>query len=135
MSKYDVFIRGIRPERIDEAAVIKKKASQFLKIDEDKLEELWNKPSGLCIRRKVLSEEAEQIQSSLAKAGLICIYKPALAGLTLAIEEEKEESVRLFTCPGCGHQETLEKDEPEPIKCSKCFINIAKYNEKTRQEQ
>lgn len=135
MSTFDVFLRGIRPERLNEAEQINKKASHFLKIEVQKLEELWSTPNGLCIRRNISGEDAEKIQTNFAKAGLICIYKPAILGVELAIAEKKEDSTRIFTCPSCHHKVTLDEDEPEPVKCSKCFINIAKYQDRLKEKE
>ena len=38
MASYDVFIRGIRPESMDDAEQIKQKACQIFKIKEEQLE-------------------------------------------------------------------------------------------------
>lgn len=140
MANYDLFIKGIRPDRLDEAEQIKKKASQFLKTDVDKLDALWGTPNGFCIRRNIESEEAKQIQATLAKAGLICLNRPAAVDLkfSLVAKEEDEEKTlvkRDFVCPYCGVKTALDAGEPDPIKCPDCSGVIAKYLEaKERKE-
>ncbi|MGZ4954458.1 MAG: hypothetical protein ACXV8Q_05035 [Methylobacter sp.] len=138
MASYDVFIKGIRPERMDEAEQIKKKASQVFKIEEQQLEALWSTPSGLCIRRNISGEEAEQVQITLSKAGLVCLYRPGGSGLNISLVEKTEEKAltkRDFTCPYCEIKITLDQGEPDPVKCPECSGVIAKYAEaKERKE-
>ncbi|WP_333873286.1 hypothetical protein [Methylobacter sp.] len=138
MASYDVFIKGIRPERMDEAEQIKKKASQVFKIEEQQLEALWSTPSGLCIRRNISGEEAEQVQITLSKAGLVCLYRPGGSGLNISLVEKTEEKAltkRDFTCPYCEIKITLDQGEPDPVKCPECSGIIAKYAEaKERKE-
>jgi hypothetical protein len=138
MASYDVFIKGIRPDRLDEAEQIKKKASQVFKIEEQQLEELWSAPSGLCIRRGIGGEEAEQIQITLSKAGLVCLYRPGGSGLNISLVEKTEEKAltkREFTCPYCEFKTSLNEGEPDPVKCPDCSGIIAKYAEaKERKE-
>ncbi|MGZ5052078.1 MAG: hypothetical protein ACXWF8_05835 [Methylobacter sp.] len=140
MANYDLYIKGIRPDRMDEADEIKKKASQFLKTDIDKLDELWGGPTGFCIRRNVEAEEAKQIQATLAKAGLICLNKPAAAEFKFSLvakeeEEDKSQTQRNFTCPYCQARIPLDAGEPDPVQCPECSGIIAKYAEfKERKE-
>ncbi|HEY8037095.1 MAG TPA: hypothetical protein VIF37_16055 [Methylobacter sp.] len=138
MASYDVFIKGIRPERVDETEQIKKKASQVFKIEEEQLEALWSTPSGLCVRRSITGEEAEQVQITLSKAGLICLYRPGGSGLNISLVEKSEGKAltkRDFTCPYCEIKITLDKGDPDPVKCPECSGIIAKYAEiKERKE-
>jgi len=140
MANYDLFIKGIRPDRMDEAEQIKKKASQFLKTDVDKLDALWGTPNGFCIRRNIESEEAKQIQATLAKAGLICLNRPAAADFKFALiekeeDEDKTQAKRDFVCPYCGVKTPLDAGEPDPVRCPDCSGVIAKYQEaKERKE-
>jgi len=140
MANYDLFIKGIRPDRMDEAEEIKKKASQFLKTEVDKLDALWGTPNGFCIRRNIEAEEAKQIQATLAKAGLICLNRPAAAEFKFSLvakeeDEEKTQTKRDFTCPYCQVKIALDAGEPDPVKCPECFGIIAKYAEiKERNE-
>ena len=46
MANYDLFIKGIRPDKMHAAEQIKKKASQFLKGNADNLDALWGTPNG-----------------------------------------------------------------------------------------
>ncbi|MEE7625746.1 hypothetical protein V3O24_06190 [Methylobacter sp. Wu8] len=136
MASYDVFIRGIRPESMDDAEQIKQKACQIFKIKEEQLESAWGTGSGLCIRRNVDSEEAKKIQGTLYKAGLICVYKPGAGGPELSLTQGREDvTTRVFTCPHCKFKHTLDKDAPDPTKCSKCFVNINDYLEKLKQQE
>lgn len=140
MANYDLYIKGIRPDRMDEAEEIKKKASQFLKTDIDKLDELWGGPTGFCIRRNVEAEEAKQIQATLAKAGLICLNKPAAADFKFSLvakdeDEDKSQTQRNFICPYCQARIPLDAGEPDPAQCPECSGIIAKYAEfKERKE-
>ncbi|MCK9396756.1 MAG: hypothetical protein M0Q44_14335, partial [Methylobacter sp.] len=136
MASYDVFIRGIRPESMDDAEQIKSKACQIFKIKAEQLESAWATGSGLCIRRNVDSEEAKKIQSTLYKAGLICVYKPGSGGAELSLAQGREAiTTRVFTCPNCKFELTLDNDNPDPVKCSKCFVNINEYLDKLKQQE
>lgn len=136
MTSYDVFIRGIRPENMDDAEQIKQKACQIFKIKEEQLESAWGTGSGLCIRRNVDGEEAKKIQTTLYKAGLICVYKPGAGGPELSLTQGREDvTTRVFTCPHCKFKHTLDKDAPDPVKCSKCFVNINDYLDKLKQQE
>jgi Zn-finger nucleic acid-binding protein len=123
MTSYDLFIKGIHPDSLDEAEHIKKKASQHFKIDVNQLELLWNAPSGFCIRRSINQEEANQIQNTLTLAGLICLKIPSLSLI------EKTESTEDFTCPYCKIKIKLDNDDQEPLQCPECSGIIAKYAE------
>lgn len=123
MILYDLFIKGIHPDRLDEAEQIKKKVSQYFKAGEDKLEILWSTPSGLCIQRSISKEEVNKIQNTLTKAGLICHNSPSL---TLIEKTEKRQD---FSCPYCEIKIKLDNDEQEPLECPGCSGIIAKYAE------
>jgi len=140
MANYDLFIKGIRPDRMDEAEDIKKKASQFLKTDVDKLDALWGTPNGFCIRRNIEGEEAKQIQATLAKAGLICLNRPAAAEFKFALvekeeDEDKTQAKRDFVCPYCGVKTPLDVGEPDPVRCPDCSGVIAKYQETQERKE
>ena len=125
--EFDVFIKGISPERQDDAEQIKHKLSRFLKIDPQALNVLWEKTGGVIrVSRNISSEEAQKIQIMLTKGGLVCIYKPAsqTIGLSLALVEEKP---REFICPKCSHKITLSVDKPDPKRCAKCSVYIPDY--------
>ncbi|MGZ4971072.1 MAG: tetratricopeptide repeat protein, partial [Methylobacter sp.] len=95
-------------------------------------------PSGLCIRRGISGEEAEQVQITLSKAGLICLYRPGGSGLNISLVEKTEDKAltkREFTCPYCEAKTPLDEGEPDPVKCPECSGIIAKYAEaKERKE-
>lgn len=132
MALYDLFIKGIRPDRLDQADQIKKKASQSFKIEVDQLEALWSTPSGLCIRRNISREEASQIQHTLAKAGLICLNTPSTSGVDLSLaakEDKKTSTTHDFTCPYCAIKIVIDNNQPDPIECPECSGIIAKYAE------
>ncbi|MGZ5026064.1 MAG: tetratricopeptide repeat protein [Methylobacter sp.] len=138
MAVYDVYIKGIRPDRMDEAEQIKKKASQVFKIEEQQLEALWSTPTGLCIRRGISGEEAEQVQVTLSKAGLVCLYRPGGSGLNISLVEKTEEKAltkREFSCPYCEVKTPLDEGEPDPIKCPECSGIIAKYAETMERKE
>jgi hypothetical protein len=127
MTSFDVFVKGIQPERQHEAEHIQHKLSHFLKITPPELTALWRKNNGVvCIRNNISSEEAQKIQTMLTKGGLISFYKPAAntIGLSLSLVEEKP---REFICPKCQHKTTLQSDAPDPKRCNKCFIYIPDY--------
>lgn len=47
MASFDVFIKGIQPDKLDNAEQIKEKLAKYLKIDSSQVEELWlNKAGG-----------------------------------------------------------------------------------------
>jgi hypothetical protein len=131
MASFDVFIKGIQPDKLDNAEQIKEKLGKYLKVESSQVEALWlNKAGGHCIRRDVSSEEAQKIQATLVKGGVICTYKPATVGISLALVEEKYEIVKkTFECPKCKHKIDLEEDQPEPDKCEKCFLDVRQYRE------
>lgn len=136
MSSFDVFVRGIRPERLDDSEQIKKKSSQFFKIAEDQLEAAWSARGGLCVFRNLSEEEAQKLQTNLAKGGLICIYRPGKTGVGLAlVSEHKETTERVFTCPSCKHKVTLKANETDPVKCGNCFVIISVYLDKQKQKE
>ncbi len=133
---FDIFIKGIDPERISEEKEIKIQAAKVLQISLSELDELLAQPNGACIRRGSPEDEAKQYQRTLSKLGLVCIYAHAkrLTNLELIPLEEEILATSLI-CPSCEHEMPIEEDEPEPEKCEKCGISIAKFLEQQQQEK
>ncbi len=136
MEKFDIFIKGINPERIAETESIKANVAKVLQISLKDLDELLVQPNGACIRREASEDEAKHYQISLTKLGLMCLYRPALrlSNLELLPIEVKEEfTTDAFICPNCEHEMSVNEDGSEPEKCSECGITIAKFVEQKRR--
>lgn len=139
MAVFDVFIRGVRPERQDESEKIKQKVCEFLKIEETELTAAWATRQGYCVRSGIGEQEAQKIQTSLAKGGVICIYKPAArseAELSIVTEQQEEISeTRKFSCPRCSYEELLKFGNPEPVKCPKCFVLVEAHRKHLSEQE
>ncbi|MEQ1637047.1 MAG: hypothetical protein ABL903_10155 [Methylococcales bacterium] len=124
MSTFDIFLKGVKPDRLDEADHIKLLASQYLQLDLSKLNSLLSAPSSSCFRRGVSEQEANELQINLSKIGLVCICKPgaALSNLSLTSIETKPTTGNIYICPNCSHPEPLAENQPPPEECSKCGI-------------
>ena len=131
MTTFDIFIKGINPNRLDEADDIKALAREYLQLDEKQFDTLLNSSGANCFRRGVSETDAKDYQSNLSKMGVVCIYKPGaeLSSLSLVAIENEFSADGLFTCPNCSHEETLEGDQAPPEKCKKCGITIEKFRE------
>ena len=128
---FDVFIKGIQPDKLADAEQIKEKLAKYLKVESSQVEALWlNKSGGYCVRRGASSEEAQKIQATLVKGGIICTYKPATQGIGFTLVEQKEAIVKkTFDCPRCKHKIVLEEGQDEPEKCSECHLDVQQYRQ------
>lgn len=135
MPTFDIFIKGINPDRMDEAETIRVNAAKALQISVSKLDELLAQPS-VCIRRDATEEEAKTYQRTLNKLGLVSLYSPIKRETNLElvpIEEEITETS--IICPNCQHEMQFDEDGVAPEKCPECSITIAKFVEQQRQNE
>ncbi|MDD5216412.1 MAG: hypothetical protein PHQ03_12880, partial [Methylococcales bacterium] len=135
MATFDIFIKGINPERAGETDEIRVNSAKALKITVGKLDGLLAQPSGFCIRRNAQEQEAINYQRALSKLGLVCLYSPTKVLTNLELEPiEEEMKAESIICPNCGHAMTI-KDEIEPEKCAECGIEIQTFLAQKRQEE
>lgn len=135
MATFDIFIKGINPERASETDEIRTNSAKALQLSVEKLDELLAQPNGVCIRRNAEEQEAINYQRALSKLGLICLYSPTKTLTTLELEPiEEEMTATSITCPNCEHEMAIE-DEIKPEKCAECGIEIQKFLEQKRQEE
>jgi hypothetical protein len=135
MQKFDIFIRGINPERLDEADAIRANAAKTLQIRLTDLDDLLAQPS-VCIHRNATEEEAKNYQRTLTKLGLVSLYSPVVQSASLElIPMEDEFAETTLNCPNCEHEMTISEEEVEPEKCEKCGINITKFLEQKKQNE
>lgn len=128
MSKFDVFINGIQPNRIADTQKIIDELSEKFKISREQIETIVATPNTR-IRESASKEEAEQLQQALYKIGLICLCRPGAEkkGLSLEPLEVKSES-GLGACPSCDTKFS-EDLSVTPEVCENCGIYIKKYLE------
>lgn len=136
MATFDIFIKGINPERLDESEQIKKQLTEALQITLTDVDELFALPNGACIRRDTPEKEAIEYQRALTKLGLICLYSPTKKLTNLELEPIEEELVETsLICPHCEYEMPIE-DGVKPEKCTQCGIDIAKFlAQKQAQEE
>ena len=135
MATFDIFIKGINPERASETDEIRANSAKALRISLEKLDELLAQPNGVCIRRNTQEQEAISYQRALSKLGLICLYSPTKVLINLELEPiEEEKTVESVICPNCEHEMAV-NDAIEPEKCTECGIEIQKFLEQKRQEE
>lgn len=135
MATFDIFIKGINPERADETDTIRVNSAKALQISLEKLDELLAQPNGVCIRRNAQEQEAINYQRALSKLGLICLYSPTKVLTNLELEPiEEETTAESITCPNCGHEMKVEEDI-EPEKCTECGVEIQKFLAQKRKEE
>ncbi len=135
MPKFDIFIKGINPERIEEADSIRVNAAKALQISVSKLDELLAQPS-VCIRRDANENEAINYQRTLSKLGLVSLYSPIQRRTHLELIPIAEEIVETSViCPYCQHEIPIGEDSLEPEKCPECSITITKFLELQRQNE
>jgi len=129
MKLFDIFIKGINPDRLNETVEIKAHAVKMLQISASEVDELLAQPNGVCIRRNSPEVEAKNYQYKLGKLGLICICRPTrpLSNLELVpMEADFDESSSI--CPNCGHDMPVNGDDNKPAeKCEECGITITKF--------
>lgn len=133
MSSFNVFLKGIHPNRVDEKDKIIQDASQYLSITVEELSEKLSVPGSYCLLQGVSEEEAKDCQISLAKLGLISVYKPGKNLSTLTLQPSKikhdSESFNTLNCPICNYDISFPNNQVGLIKCNSCGreINIEKY--------
>lgn len=138
MEKFDIFIKGINPDRIAETENIKAQVTKVLKIHLADLDKLLAQPNGACVRRGVSEDDAKHYQISLAKLGLVSLYQPAkrLSNLELLPTEHEEYSAEeKLICPNCGYEIPSNEDGTKPEKCIECGITITTFIEQKRQNE
>jgi hypothetical protein len=135
MQKFDIFIRGINPDRLAEAETIRVNAAKTLQISLSELDALLAQPN-VCIHRNATEEDAKNYQRTLAKLGLISLYSPVIQSVSLElIPMEDEFAETILSCPNCNHEMPIDENGIEPEKCGQCGINIAKFLEQKKQNE
>lgn len=135
MTTFDIFIKGINPERANESDEIRVNAAKALQISVEKLDELLAHPNKIRIRSNALEQEAIDYQRALSKLGLICLYSPTKVLANLELEPLEEDFiVNSVICPNCEYEMAVEA-EIEPEKCIECGIDIQKFLEQKRQQE
>ncbi|MDD5227635.1 MAG: hypothetical protein PHD53_02425, partial [Methylococcales bacterium] len=135
MSKFDIFIKGINPERLDEVDSIRINVAKALQISVSKVDELLAQPS-VCIRRDANEEEAKNYQRTLSKLGLVSLYSPIRRKTNLELIPMAEEIAETVSvCPNCQHEMPIGEDDVAPEKCVECGITIANFLELQRQNK
>jgi|GEM_PF-871102 len=133
MQKFDIFIRGINPERLNEADSIRVNAAKTLQISLSELDDLLAQPN-VCIHRNATEEDAKNYQRTLTKLGLISLYSPVIQSVSLElIPMEDDFAETILSCPNCNHEMPIDENGIEPEKCGQCGINIAKFLEQKKQ--
>jgi hypothetical protein len=129
MPAFDVFLKGINPERLNETTEIKQLACQYLKLEAKQLDALLDAPGTHCLCRGVSEQKAKDYQTNLSKIGIICVYRPGaeLSGLSLVPIETEFSADGVFSCPSCGYEERLEEGQSPPEKCKQCGISIDSF--------
>lgn len=128
MNTFDIFIKGINPDRLEESEQIKKQLSEALQISLTDVDELLSLPNGACVRRDTQEKEAIEYQRALAKLGLIALYVPTRKKVTLELEPIEEElAAASVTCPNCDNVMPVLEDSVVPEKCDSCGVDIAKF--------
>lgn len=128
MNTFDIFIKGINPDRLKESEQIKKQLSEALQISLSDVDELLLLPNGACVRRNTPEKEAIEYQRALTKLGLICLYLPTRKQVTLELEPIEEElAAASVTCPNCNNIMLVEEDAVAPEKCDSCGVDIARF--------
>lgn len=135
MPKFDIFIKGIDPERMNEADAIRVNVAKALQISESRLDELLTQPSA-CIRRDANEEEAKNYQRTLSKLGLISLYSPVKRKSNLELIPMAEEIVETSViCPNCQHEMELDEEGVAAEKCTECGISIAQFLEQKKRNE
>lgn len=128
MNTFDIFIKGINPDRLEESEQIKKQLSEALQISLTDVDELLLLPNSACVRRNTPEKEAIEYQRALTKLGLICLYLPTRKQVTLELEPIEEELTETsVTCPNCKNVMQVEVDSSAPEKCDSCGVDIARF--------
>ncbi len=126
MSTFDVFVKGIQPNKTAETPKIIEELSKVLKTNAQKAEKILSTPNTR-ISRSVSKKQAEVLQLTLSKIGVICLYKPSSGGRSLSLEPiEKRNEKALDACPSC-HHEFADKLSVPPEKCESCGVYIEKF--------
>lgn len=135
MATFDIFIKGINPERVHESEQIKIQVADALHISLADVDELFSLPNGACIRRNASEQEAINYQRALTNLGLVCLYNPAkkLTNSDPDLVVEEQSTTASVTCPNCDHEMVVEDTEPE--KCIQCGIDIAKFLAQKHQQE
>ncbi len=138
MKKFDIFIKGINPERVAETETIKVNAAKVLQISVADFDELLAPPNGACIRREANEDEAKHYQLTLTKLGLVCLYRPAVQFSNLEllpIETDAEPDTDTLICPNCEHEILADEEGNKPEKCTKCGIIIVAFIEQKQRNE
>jgi hypothetical protein len=134
MPKFDIFIKGISPDRMAEAETIRVNAAKALQISLSKLDELLAQPSA-CIRRDATEDEAKTYQRTLNKLGLVSLYSPIKRETNLELIPMEEVVETSLICPNCQHEIRIDEDSVAPEKCPECSITIANFLEIKQQNE
>ena len=134
MSTFDIFVKGINPDRLEESEQIKKQLSEALKISLTDVDELLALPNGACIRRNTAEKEAIEYQRALTKLGLVALYMPTRKKVTLELEPIEDLAPASVVYPNCENVMPVEEASPAPEKCSSCGIDIAKFSAQKEAE-
>jgi rubrerythrin len=131
---FDVYVKGINPERIDELEDIKKKIVVALAGEQDLERLLYPKGGSICIQKNISEADAKQTSKLLADLGLLCTYKPHQRAQRLKftlVPLEKAEA--FFTCPACQKRQALH-GKAEPKFCPLCNVYINKFREEQQEK-
>lgn len=129
MNTFDIFVKGINPDRLEESEQIKKQLAEAFKISLTDVNELLSLPNGACVRRNIAQEsEAIEFQRALTKLGLVSLYLPTKRQVTLELEPIEEEIIATsIVCPNCDNTMPVEEKSETPEKCNSCGVDIAMF--------
>jgi len=128
MKKFDVFVRGVIPERHHEMDQIKTQVGRLFNLQGDQLEALFGGKQDVCVKKGTAEQDAMQYQKVLTQLGMICVYKPAKIATQLSLEpiEETKDGVEKIICPICKftNRASLGHDME---RCVRCGLQFEKY--------
>ena len=126
MSNFDVFVNGIQPDYATKIQQVIEEFSEKLRVEHQKAEKIIKTPNTR-IKQSTSKEEAEKLQQTLHKIGVICICRPSHNTTSLSLEpiEIKEEG-DVSACPSCNHKFSGNSNIV-PEKCDSCGVYIKKF--------
>ncbi len=126
MSNFDVFVNGIQPDYSTRIQQVIEEFSEKLRVEPQNAEKIITTPNTR-IKQSTSKEEAEKLQQTLHKIGVICICRPSYNTTSLTLEpiEIKEEGA-VSSCPSCNHKFSGNSNIV-PEKCDSCGIFIKKF--------
>lgn len=115
---------------------VRRKLSQTLSVDLDKVDSWYAADSPTVILKDVTDDVAERYMRAIIKCGAQCEVQAAQAdgegGLSLVPKRFRTTDV--FTCPSCQHQEEIPLGDKLET-CPSCGLVMAKWEERKAQEE